>query len=683
MKLLKPIIFLLINIFFYNSYCQIGGNNFGNSNQFGNGLNNVNKNDQPADAKNDSAKKSTFLKRDFNADSITISYSYLHNSTPQKIDTTLNDFQKIFQAPYNFFNLGNFGMPLQSYTYLMSENIGFRLGYDVFQPYLNQLSTTKFYNTTRPYVDFLYQSGPNEEQQLGFLYTRNISPQSNVSLEYKFVYAPGFLKNQAANQTQVRFANYFSTKNKRYQYFLVIMHNKAGANENGGLVDISQLGMPNLGSIFGLNTRFGSDQVFGQNLFSTTLNIGNIFHQTTVFFRHFFDFGQKDSTKIQDKKIAVFYPRFRIEHIIKLEDVAHYFVNSYSDSPTFSKYQTYFNVNYSSLKPNPFDYWRVFNNELNLYLFPYKHNTRQYLKAGFGWENIFDLANLPNSNYTNDNAYIQGEYINRTRNQVWDIEARAKLYILGAFSGNLSIYGQIYKTIRGGKNFIKLSGFLINRSPDFFLNGNTNFWQNSNQVSGTENISKFSFETGTTNNNWTFQGNYIIFNNYFYLSNLADAQTFTKVFNLVQVNFSKKFNLTKILKWYPEIHGQLVIGNGPIKVPLFFTRQRLLLEGFFQKNLQYSIGFEALYATPFNVNGYNPINGQFYFQDNFLLVNYPNINFISHIKIKRCYLFLRFEEINNYDIFNGFTQTNYNFQNQYYPHNPFYIRFGVKWGFVN
>ncbi|MFM9735741.1 hypothetical protein, partial [Streptomyces niveiscabiei] len=81
------------------------------------------------------------------------------------------------------------------------------------------------------------------------------------------------------------------------------------------------------------------------------------------------------------------------------------------------------------------DTWKKFSNTFSILSFPDKNNQSQFVKAGITIENIngvFDTI-ATTSIY---NFIATGEYRNRTRNQIWEIEAAGKLYINGFNSGD-------------------------------------------------------------------------------------------------------------------------------------------------------------------------------------------------------------------------------------------------------
>jgi hypothetical protein len=110
------------------------------------------------------------------------------------------------------------------------------------------------------------------------------------------------------------------------------------------------------------------------------------------------------------------------------------------DSANYKHYLTYFNHKMDSLGAFRYlDTWNEINNEFSLISFPEKNNLAQFLKAGIDIQNLkgtFDTFRTT-SLY---NLSVLGEYRNRTRNQLWDIEATGQLYLTGYNSGDYSAY---------------------------------------------------------------------------------------------------------------------------------------------------------------------------------------------------------------------------------------------------
>ena len=164
------------------------------------------------------------------------------------------------------------------------------------------------------------------------------------------------------------------------------MANKASVSENGGLVDIKKLDSLALNDPFELETRMGRSGAAIRNPFNTNVSTGNLQRDNMLLIKHHYDIGKKDSIVTDSGTYKIFYPRFRVEHILKYQQqLAHFFDNSVDSI----RYRTYFNYTTRNGQPFQFkDSWNIFTNEFSLVTFPDKNNQSQFLKAGIGLQNI-------------------------------------------------------------------------------------------------------------------------------------------------------------------------------------------------------------------------------------------------------------------------------------------------------
>jgi hypothetical protein len=137
------------------------------------------------------------------------------------------------------------------------------------------------------------------------------------------------------------------------------------------------------------------------------------------------------------------------------------------------------------------------------------------------------------------------------------------------------------------------------------------------------------------------------------------------------------------LNLYSDFIIQQTAGNNPVRVPLFYTRQRLAFEGRFFKNLNLSTGLDVNYNTPYKAYNYSPVMGKFFPQDSITISNLPQVNLFFDFRIKSLFAFIRAENLNTMTVQPDFGFTNNSFAAPLYPLPGLVIRFGVKWGFVN
>ncbi len=134
--------------------------------------------------------------RDDLADSINISYRYLDSLKSNRIDSSINDFNKHFSVPAHFVTLGNNGSPAYPVIFTPLLKAGWDAGFHAYDVYRFTIENTRFYKTTRPFTQITYLLASGKEQFINILHTQNIKPNWNAGFEYKLISAPGFFQSQ-------------------------------------------------------------------------------------------------------------------------------------------------------------------------------------------------------------------------------------------------------------------------------------------------------------------------------------------------------------------------------------------------------------------------------------------------------------------------------------------------------
>ena len=625
-------------------------------------------------------KDSSFLQhRNDKADSITIFYRVFNSTKNQLLDSSLNDFHKRYILPYYAYNLGNYGTAAKSVLFDPTLKPGFDPGFHQYDMYNYSVENTRFYNTTKPYTVMSYLLGSNSEQMIDIVHTQNHKDNFNFSLEYRFSNTPGFLRNQNASNSNIRITTHYKSPYKRYEWHMIFIVNKNSSSENGGLDSLQKLKSLSLNDPFEVETRLGNVANTYRNPFNTTVNTGNLYNQTLFVFRHHYDIGQKDSSRINDTTlIRYFYPRLSVQHTLTIEGGKFNFIDNQVDS---ASYQDNYHFNIRSKSTISFkDHWNRMGNELSIVTFPDKMNISQYLKLGASFQSFKGIFNdLNHNNYYDLSGMV--EYKNRTKNNVWDIDANGQLYLngyhAGDYSANITLKRQLSKRIGD-----LILGFQnVNNSPSFLYTPQTGFHITDKQNFNKQNISKLFVEYDNPTDKFLLKGEYFLVNNYLYSDSFFSLKQDAKLFNVLHVSIEKKFKLTRSFNWYIEAHLQQPTGGAPINIPLFFVRNRIAFEGNFFKNLFLSTGFEAKYYSNYSPSDYSPFTGQFFYQNTFTTSNRPDINFFFNFRIKSFKLFARVENLNT--IGKNLSFNNYSFNSNLYPNPGLWYRLGIWWNFVN
>ena len=621
--------------------------------------------------------------RDRYADSITIYYRYFDSTRTRKIDSSINDFSKRFPQPYTYVTLGNFGTASHSLLFNPLMKAGWDEGFHQFDLYNYTVENTRFFQTTRPYTELAYALGNNSEQLVDILHTQNKKSNFNFSFEYRFSNAPGQLRTDNANLNNMRFTWRYQTMNKRYEAYFIFLNNKNVSSENGGLKDVKYIDSIQLSDPYQLETRLGNAGPASRNPFTnTTITTGNIYKENIFLYRQHYDLGQKDSIVTDSVTIKLFYPRLRLEHTLTINTSSYNFFDYYADS---TAYKTYFNYNLPGNATSYYDTvsfkdaWTNIINEFSLISYPDKHNLSQFAKVGAGLQNLKATFNdsITDSYY---NLYVLGEYRNRTRNNIWDVEANGKIYLNGFNAGDYSAFISLKRQLSKKIGFLQLGFQNVNRTPSFIFNAKTSFPVQSHSSFNKENIIRLFANYENPKAAFKLSGEYFLVNNYTYFDSFFTAKQYAPLYNVLHVSAEKVFKLSKYFNWYTEIHLQQATGGAPVSLPFLLTRNRIAFEGNFYTNLFLSTGLEFRYYSNYTADNYSPFTGQFFYQNSFTTSNKPDVNFFFHFRIKSFKGFLRFENLNT---LLGTGKDKYNYTAPLYQSQTVWLRFGVWWSFVN
>ncbi len=620
-----------------------------------------------------------FQQRDDLKDSITISYRYLDAIKRYSLDSAVNDFDKYFSVPSSYQYLGNNGAAAFPLIYKPFDKAGWDAGFHAFDIYKFTIEDTKFYKTTRPFSLLGYQLASGKEQMIQAQHTQNIKPNFNAGFDYRLINAPGLFINQNNNHNNVRFFSSYQGKKKRYNAYFVLVSNTIRASENGGIVNDSFLLNPNTKDRFGIDVNMGNASQFFQNPFSTNIRTGNIYKNSSIFLQQSYDLGKKDSIAVNDSTTEyLFYPRLRVQHSITYSSYKYNFKDVAPDSVL---YDDWYDIKILQ-KPDTISYaekWKVIENDFSLIQFPDPKNPAQFFKAGATIQNL--KATIKNGEASFYNIKLHGEYRNRTRNKLWDMQLKGAFYLNGLNGGDYTVAASLSRFLNKKLGDIRLYFSNTNRTPSFIFDERSSFNLGNINNFNKENITSFG---ATATNPFVQLGfaNHLI-SNYSYFYNYYQTTQSSKLINILQVSASKKIKLTKRWNWYLDATLQQTDAAAAIKVPLLYTRSRIAYEGNFFKNLSLSTGIEVRYYTPYKANNYSPLVGQFTPQDTLTLKNLPDVSAFLHFRIKSFTGFLRSENLNTMSFKNGFGFVDNNFSAPHIPTQGMIIRFGIRWWFVN
>ena len=631
-----------------------------------------------------------FEHRDDLKDTITISYRYLDSIRNIRIDTNLNDFYKYFSVPAAQQYLGNNGTAGYSLIFSPYVKAGWDPGFHAFDAYKYTLENSRFFKTTKPYTGIGYQLASAKEQLINILHTQNPMPNLNFGFDYRLISAPGQMSFQNTNNKSFRIFTNYQGKRKRYGASFMVLGNTIKSAQNGGVQNDSNLRDKNY-PLFSVPTVLGGPPNPNFNPFNTTVTTGIINKDFTFFLRQNYDLGKTDSIAVNDTTMEyLFYSKLRLQHTLTYHTYSNQFRDLAADSATYKNlYNLTLIADTSAARLADSvvvtDKWRVVSNDFSIITFPDTKNLAQYLQAGVRLENMKGSFSSSTPDTLNSKSFyniaVHAEYRNKTRNRKWDILANGELYLAGLNSGDYSANASLARYLNPRWGNIRLSFSNVNRTPSFVYNRLSAFNFGNTASFGKENI--ISLKANADNRFISLSAANYFITNYVYFSGNYQTKQYNKVINLLQVSASKKFKLSKRWNWYAEVTAQQTDPNGPIKVPMLYSRNRIAYEGVFFKNLNLSTGIEFRFYTPYKAYNYSPVMGQFTPQDSFTLKNRPDVSAFLHFRIKTFTGFLRAENLNTINLTDGFGFNKYNFAAPHYIYPGMVIRFGIQWAFIN
>lgn len=629
-------------------------------------------------------------------DSLTLNIFYRDSTLPQKLDSSIGDFTRVFPIPATHIYLGNTGAATKSILFAPALRAGWDPGFHALDVYKWQLDKVQFFNTTRPYTMLGYLLGANSEQLIEVLLTRNIRPNWNFSFHYRLINSPGQFRNQSSNHNNYWFTSKYQSKNKRYNNYFVLLGNRLQVGESGGIRnDKDYLNDPVYAKYRStIPTNIGGDPRTTGNFFGTTLYTGNKYREFNFSLRQQYDVGRKDSLIVNDSTIiSLYYPSLRFEHNFRFGTYRYSFqdypaaTNNQQNIPDSAWYANTYNLQLPQNDSLSFkDNWKEVSNDFSIYQFPDPKNQQQYIKLGAELQllngNFYkDSATLPSTSL--QNVIAHGEYRNLTKNKKWDMMAQGKFWLAGYNLGNYHAYVSLQRLNSKLGSF--QAGFEnVNRSPWFNYDTRSGFYLDAPRNFKNENTTHIFASMFLQKLRLQLSGDYFLVGNYLYLTNYYQLQQESAIFNVLRINALKTFRLGRHWNWYAEVYVQQKAGNAAINIPLVFTRNRIMYEGNLGfKRLNIAFGLENRYTTPYKADNYSPIRGQFFYQDSVTITNLPELGLFLHFRIRGFTAYIRAENLNTARTFGGLQFNNNNLAAPGYPTPGLNIRFGIFWSFVN
>ena len=534
-----------------------------------------------------------------------------------------------------------------------------------------EVEDMSYYNVATPMTDILFKTTLEEGQLLDAMLTFNTSKRLNFSIGYKGHRSLGkYNSNQIQSGNFTATSNYI-TQNGRYALRAHIAAQDILSEENAGLTDKElqfESGDPEFTDRAKVDVRFddADNKVLGKRYYldhtyklvrkskdssmveKTSLAIGHIFNYETKYYQFMQDsgdsyFGDALLSTIDDKaSLKTFYNQVNLE---------------------------FYNSVLGRLKGN-----------INLFNYDYFFNSKLISGDGDIIDNKLNGAEVA----------LGADYEKQIGGFM--VKGSFKYNLSGDLSGNILDAVASYSINDHDRIKIKLHSSA--RMPNFnfllyqseYLNYN---WQNTD-VFKKERINslEFSFDSkwlGDVSAKYTNLDNYTYFGTDPSLD-LEEGEEYANIkpyqeesgISYLKVKYNKELTLGKFALNNTFMYQAVSQDADVLNVPQLVTRNTLYFSSdVFKKAMYLQTGITFKYFSKYNMNGYNPVLGEFFVQDKEELGGYPLLDFFINARIQQTRIFLKAEHFNSL-----FGDHNY-YSAPNYPYRDFVIRFGLVWNFFS
>jgi hypothetical protein len=628
-------------------------------------------------------------------------FETLQSAMQRKPDTSLHFFQRRPFVSTWARDMGNPGSPVYNLQFTPDNRVGPSLGYHIFDAYRFSLDSLPFYNTTRPYSVFSYTLGSRLEQVAGISHSQNIRPNWNFMVEYRKINMPGFYKIQRNNNDNARLTTSYKSLNKRYVMYAGLVYNKEQHDENGGIVNDSELS----------NDRYTDrktlDVVYQNTAYSVTRStISNMQRDLGVVLQHSYTWGPVDTVYNADSTQYTYTlkPRFSIMHKMQLSTEKHLYKDLAPDSVRYVPFfntafahtgSAYYILNGDSVVTQQKWFW--IDNKLLLNGFIGNPGSPLTFSAGVG--NRYDeFVVTPAYNVNLDRSKIVSNYLageikkEALKPGQWGYGAHLLFYLTGDYAGNFDLDASIGKDLNNNKGGF-IAGFrqMLGSSPYSYTNYENRYaqlsWSFKNEsitmAYASLDIRKINLQAGVRN---------YILDNYIYLNADRMPTQYGIAFNVGQAWLRKMFRLGN---FYidNELTYQQTTDNAPVNIPQLMGRHQFSYErAMFKQALKIATGVEVRYNTAYHPAGYDAQLNRFFYQDKVYVNNTPELSVFLNFRVKHFRAFIMADQLNQIFARNTLLYTGvpvYNFFGTGTTNTPMYaaqnfmLRFGFSWVLIN
>jgi hypothetical protein len=589
----------------------------------------------------------------------------------QQIDTNHRNFHYFNpqNQPYHpSIHLGSYGLATRDLLFNPSKRIGFETGFHALSRYLYRSDSVKYYRARAPFSELYNVGFFFNDQVLRAKISQNIHPRWNVGGEFHAAGADGYYSNQRYNDIKAAVFTWYESPNHRYNLLANTVFNRLLSTENGSILN---------------DTVFRDPESRGPEAEPTKLRVTRnqrplqTWRDQEYLLTQRFYLGRIDTINAGLPEQQVL-PTNRFSHISRYQVRQYKFFKNeedvYGAFPFGASVLTQDSTRVQQVS-NAFEYTFFLRGKTSSVV---KNEIK--IDAGFRNDLIWYQGMREKEFFQNNTLLASAGY--RFSDRV-DLTTHFEQIILGEHFGDYLYEAQLDMRGNDKAGHIRLQAYTQNKSPE----------QLFREVHYTYHDWKLDWnKTKTTHFSFQYRNPYLGFegtaayyniNNHLYFQELPDQpRSITPVqasdpIQLIRLSLKQKF---KLGRW--QLDNYVVYQESDflalLATPRLYTFHSLYYSDMAYKVLDFSIGIDVRFNTPYQAPAYAINVGQFYNPSQPLeFSTYPVVDVWTTATIKRVNLFLSYNFVNQFVWPNGYYTV------RRYPMNPANLRLGVSWKFYD
>ncbi|HLR00674.1 MAG TPA: putative porin [Sphingobacterium sp.] len=620
---------------------------------------------------------------DSKEDTVILSAEYVRYATlemlkkatyTKQIDTTHVNFH--YYNPQNnpwnpSINLGSYGLATRDLLFQPTKTIGFQTGFHALERYLLHADSTKYYRARARYSELSAVGFFFDDQVFRAILSQNINPRWNVGAEYHATNTEGYYNNQEYNDRKGNVYTWYESESLRYNLLVNATFNSLDAGENGSILNDTVFRDPENPQPYSLQTR----------LRQTRENRPyNKWTDKSLFLRQSYYLGRLDTLHKGEPNMEI-HPTNTIAHNSSIRHQRFLFFKNEEDL------YGAFPFGDDVLVQDTTSVVTVSNELTYSFYLRNKSLKKNEARLDLGFEN--DLIWFQDSAVHRfyQNNIIKGELGYKFSDRI-DFSATGEQIILGHNFGDFLYEGRADIALGENIGKISLGVYSQNKSPErVFEKMNYTYHQWAKDFSNTK-TQNLSFQYKNPKIGFKGKAEYYLVSDYLYFKEVENPNNNPQLDRAIEPAQHGTLNVLKLTVGQNFKLGNFHLDNLAVyqkseamdilAIPELYTWHSLYYGNILYNVMDFRIGLDVKFNTPFRTPSYAINAGQFY-NDNVGIEfsTYPIADVWLTSNIERVNLFLSYNFVNQHVYPKGYYTV------RRYPMNPAFLRFGVSWKFYD